>query len=157
VPDRYGAIPWPGNAVRRAGGDGESSRRHQGGQSFGAGKSPVRETQHSPTLGASGKNSSRGGDDHSPPRDPLRAESRREGEGRPAMSAAQIRRRHLELGVAEREFALLRQKVRLAILVALALAVVARATGADTNRISIAVHATKIAITEGVAADIPTV
>jgi hypothetical protein len=73
------------------------------------------------------------------------------------MTAAQARRRHRELGVAEREFALLRRKILLAILVALAIAALTRASSASTHRISITINPTNIAITVGVVADIPTV
>jgi predicted membrane-bound dolichyl-phosphate-mannose-protein mannosyltransferase len=73
------------------------------------------------------------------------------------MTRAEIRRRHRELGVAQRDFALLRQKILLATLIALALAALVRASGANTYPISIAINATNVAITVGVAADIPTV
>jgi hypothetical protein len=73
------------------------------------------------------------------------------------MTAAQARRRHRALGVAEREFALLRRKILLAILVALTIAALVRASDTSRYRISIAINATNIAITVGVVADIPTV
>jgi hypothetical protein len=68
-----------------------------------------------------------------------------------------LRRRHRELGVAEREFALFRRKILLALFVAVTLAAVVRGFGAGTHRISIAINATNIAITVGLAANTPTV
>jgi len=156
VPGNLGTEPSKsGNAVlsRLTRGEGltASLRRVRSGN-----EDPVRET-NSPALGASGKNSSLNGRTRARSLDEPKTRLACTGRGRGAMTATQARRRHRELGVAEREFALFRRKILLALLVALAIAALVRASGASTHRISIAINATNIAITVGVAADIPTV